>query len=408
MKLANDTLNGPTGARPRPHRDTRRNVAVMAVTTAFNVGSMTMWSPILSLIMRDLGASDFQISLSTAVWAAGSALVQYQGGRWGDRHGRLPIIVFPTYLCALAIGTAALMRSWLPFAFVLIFWNVFNAVQSPVFSSFVGESVPPAERGRAFGLLEGAIGAAVVIGPLLGARLLPAIGAKGLLLITAVVLMGTGATRQLFLSETRPETTGSQPFAFRDVLTGRLRLVLLAVILYNALLSMTIWGPFLSLHATDAMTLSKETIQLFAALGFLLAALVSPLAGRAVGRFGPYRVLSLAGVTLGLAALLWSAQRGLVFIILGYSAMAVGFQFVMVASDAFRVHAVDDAIRGVALGAMGTITNLSTVVFVPLAGYLKGFWPASPFFIAALAALGLFSVTTALARAEASVKVTAA
>ncbi len=407
MDHANATPKEPPSAGPRRGGDTRRNVAVMAATTAFNVGSMTLWSPILSLIMRDLGASDFQISLSAAVWAAGSALVQYQGGRWGDRHGRLPIIVYPTYLCALAIGTAALMRSWVPFAFVLIFWNVFNAVQSPVFSPFVGESVPPAERGRAFGILEGAISVAVVIGPLLGAWLLPVIGAKGLLLITAVVLVGTGATRHLFLRETRPETIGSKPFAFRDVLSGRLRLVLLAVILYNAILSMTIWGPFLSLHASDAMTLSKPTIQLFAALGFLLAALASPLAGRAVGRFGPYRVLALAGVGLGMAALLWSAQRGLVSIVLGYSAMAVGFQFVMVSSDAFRVHAVDDAIRGVALGAIGTITNLSTVVFVPLAGYLKGFWPASPFFIAALAALGLFSVTTALARAEASAKVTA-
>ncbi|MHB8928057.1 MAG: MFS transporter [Bacillota bacterium] len=389
------------GTGSRRGTDTRRNVPVMAITTAFNIGSMTLWSPVLSLIMRDLGATDFQISLAAAVWAAGSALVQYQGGRWGDRFGRFPIIVYPTYLCGLAIGTAALMRSWIPFAFVLIFWNAFNAVQAPVFSPFVGESVPPAERGRAFGRLEMAIGFGVVIGPLLGARLLPVIGARGLLLTTAVVLMVTGAARHLFLRETKPETTGSRPFAFSHVLTGRLRLVLLSTILYNVILSMTLWGPFLPLHASDAMRLSKPTIQLFYALGAATAALASPLAGRAVGRFGSYKVLAVAGVGLGVASLLWSVQRGLPGIAGGYLLMALAFQYVIVASDTFRVHAVDDAIRGVALGAIGTVTSLSTVVVVPLAGYLKAAWPAAPFFIAAAAGLGLVAATAALARADA-------
>ena len=387
-------------ARKGRPRATSGNVPVMAVTTALNVASITMWSPILSLIMRDLGATDLQISLANAAWAAGSALVQFQGGRWGDRHGRLPIIVYPTYLAGLAIGAAALMRSWLPFALTLIFWNIFNAVQSPVFSPFVGESVPPDRRGWAFGRLEGAIGVGVVVGPLLGARLLPLVGARGLLLTTAVILIVTGATRHLFLRETRPESIGSRPFTFRDVLGGRLRLVLLAVVFYNVILSMTLWGPFLPLHATDAMALGKSTIQLFSAFASVVAALVSPLAGRAVERFGSYRVLAVGGFGLGVASLLWSAQRGLAAIAIGYFLMALGFQFVMVSSDAFRVHAVDDAIRGVALGAIGTLTNLSTVVIVPLAGYLKGLWAGSPFLMAALAGLGLLSVTKTLARTE--------
>ncbi|MEW5934910.1 MAG: MFS transporter, partial [Bacillota bacterium] len=78
----------------------------MAVTCALNVGAMTMWSPVLPLILRDLGASDFQVSLSVATWTAVAALFQYRGGIWSDRFGRRPTLLYPTYLAGAAISAA--------------------------------------------------------------------------------------------------------------------------------------------------------------------------------------------------------------------------------------------------------------------------------------------------------------
>lgn len=368
----------------------------MAATTALNVGSMTLWSPILPLILRDLGASDFQVSLSVAIWTAVAALFQYQGGIWSDRFGRFPTLVYPTYLCALSIAAAALMPSWKLFVLAYTVWYVANAIQAPTFSTIIGEAVPPERQGHAFGLVEFSIAVAVVAGPLAGAYLLPLVRARGLLLITGAVFLGTATARHALLRETRPAAAGSVHFGFAQLFSGRLAVVLLISVAYFLVISTTMWGPFLALHAGDAMGLTKPQINLFYAAGSAVSAASSFLAGRAVTRWGCYRVLSWGTLGLGVTALVWSLQRSLPAIGAGILAMSAAFQFSMVASDAFRVTALPEAIRGRALGAMGTVTNLVAALVVPLAGYLRQRMRLAPFYLAAGTAVVLAAAVQVL------------
>lgn len=74
--------------------------------------------------------------------------------------------------------------------------------------------------------------------------------------ISGVLVFAAATGRLLSLRETRPTRTGSRPFALRHVFEGRMGLVLMAIILWNVVLAMTLWGPFISLHASDAMGLS--------------------------------------------------------------------------------------------------------------------------------------------------------
>ncbi|MDI6824457.1 MAG: MFS transporter [Bacillota bacterium] len=362
----------------------------MAVTCALNVGAMTMWSPILPLILRDLGASDFQVSLSVATWTAVAALFQYRGGIWSDRFGRRPTLLYPTYLAGAAISAAALMPSWQPFVLVYILWYVANAIQGPTFSTIIGEAVPPERHGHAFGLVEFTIGVGVVAGPLLGAYLLPLVRARGLLLITGVICLCTAVARQVLLRETRPATAGSEHFQFTHVFSGRLAVVLLISVAYYLVLSTTMWGPFLALHASDAMGLSKSQINLFYAAGSAVSALSSLLAGRAVARWGVYRVFSWATLGLGGSVLLWALQRHPAAIVAGMLAMSAAFQFSMVASDAFRVVTLPETIRGRALGAIGTASSLAAALAVPLAGYLRQRMELAPFLLAGATAAVMF------------------
>jgi len=362
----------------------------MAVTTALNVAAMTMWSPILPLILRDLGASDFQVSLSVATWTAVAALFQYQGGIWSDRWGRRPTLVYPTYACAVAISAAAFMPSWRSFVLVYILWYVANAIQGPTFSTIIGEAVPPERHGHAFGLVEFAIGVGVVAGPLLGAYLLPLVRARGLLLITGATFLCTAVVRHALLRETRPASAGTLHFRFTHILSGRLAVVLLISVAYYLVISVTMWGPFLALHASDAMGLSKSQINVFYAAGSAVSALCSLLAGRALSRWGVYRVLSWSTLALGGTVLIWSLQRHLLAIAAGMLAVSAAFQFSMVASDAFRVVALPETIRGRALGAIGTASSLAAAVAVPLAGYLRERLALAPFVLAAATAVILF------------------
>jgi len=375
-----------------------RNVPTMAVTAGVIVGATMLWSPIFSLIFRDLGASDLQISVAISVWAAVGAVAQYGAGRLADKVGRFPIIVYSMHVGGLALIVAAFMPSWRPFAVIYAVWTLANAVTGPVFSLIVGESVPPRRRGRAFGLTASSVGVSLILGPLAGAWLLPHVGAKGLLIISGILVFAAATGRLLWLRETRPESTGSKPFALRHVFEGRMGLVLLAVTLWNVLLAMTMWGPFLSLHASDAMGLSKATINVFFAMASVVSALMGLVAGRLVSRFGANKMLPIGAIGLAAAVMLWSVQRSMVGVVAGFVIMSGFMMLAMVSSDTFRVSAVEESVRGSALGAIGMVTGFATALATPVAGYLKQFSPLAPFWIGLAAAAGLVLSVVTLTR----------
>jgi len=375
-----------------------RNVPTMAVTAGVIVGATMLWSPIFSLIFRDLGASDLQISVAISIWAAVGAVAQYGAGRLADKVGRFPIIVYSMHVGGLALIVAAFMPSWRPFAVIYAVWTLANAVTGPVFSLIVGESVPPARRGRAFGLTASSVGVSLILGPLAGAWLLPHVGAKGLLIIAGILVFAAATGRLLSLRETRPQSTGSKPFALRHVFEGRMGLVLLAVTLWNVVLAMTMWGPFLSLHASDAMGLSKATINVFFALASVVSALMGLVAGRLVSRFGANKMLPIGAIGLAAAVMLWSVQRSMVGIVAGFVLMSGFMMLAMVSADTFRVSAVEESVRGSALGAIGMVTGFATALATPVAGYLKQFSPLAPFWIGLAAAAGLVLSVVTLTR----------
>ncbi len=311
-------------------------------------------------------------------------------------------MTYSMHVGGLALVACAFIPHWLPFTASYILWSLANSVTGPVFVLIVGESVAPEKRGRAFGLIEATIGVSLVVGPLAGAELLPYVGAKGLLLISGLLVFVAATGRLFLLRETRPETTGSTPFAFQQVFRGRMGLVLAAVVLWNVILVMTFWGPFPALHAADAMGLSKATINLIAGVASLGSALMGLVAGRLVSRFGPSRMLPVGALGLGLAVVVWALTRSMVTIVTGYVAMSIFMMLAMVSADTFRVSSVEESVRGSALGAIGMVTGLSTSVALAVAGYLRDLWPMAPFWIALASAGGIALAVAALRRRDAA------
>lgn len=343
----------------------------MAFSSGLNVASMLLWMPIYSLILRDLGAGDLIIGLAGAAAIVLSALMRYVGGRLADRPGRVPLLVWPGFLSAAAISFAAGARSWHLFVLLYTVYMGGQALWDPSFGAIIGESVPQADRGRAFGLVEFSMSAGVVIGPLTGALLLPLIGSPGLLVVSGLCMFAGTTFRGLFLRETKTRDRPAEDFRLRHLLQPRLLDVLGGVVLVNLLFALNVWGPFLSLHAADAMRIDKAGINLLASAGSAAGLAVSFVCGRAVGRWGCRRVLRQAVCVLASGVYLWSLQRAIAGIVACYVLMMIAFQAAIIALDTFRVHAVDDEVRGSALGAIGMLTGLFVAPVVPLAGYLR-------------------------------------
>jgi len=380
---------------PDQRPNLRRNVLVMAITAGLNVGAMMMWAPILSLILRDLGAGDVVIGAANAVWLVLSASCQYFGGILADRLGRVPVIAWPGVLSGVSIAACALAPSWPLFVVLYAFYHAGGAIQGPVFSSIIGESVPQAERGRAFSRVEVAIGVGVITGPLTGSVLLPILGTQAVLALSGVLFLVAAVGRLIWLRETKPESTASVSFRATDVLRPPLLRVLGVSVGVNSLLSLTLWGPFLSLHASDVMGLSKSAINQLAAVGSGVGILVALIAGHFVSRRGPAPVLRLAMPALSLAAMLWSMQRAPVAIVLAYILMYAAFEFAMISSDTYRVQHVPDEVRGRALGTIGMTNGIVTAPVVPLASMLRvAVGSAAPFFMSVVpVVLGLFALS---------------
>lgn len=363
------------------------NVGVMAASTGLNVAAILLWVSVLSLIMRDLGASDLQISWCVALWNVANALVQYEGGRLSDRLGRVPLIVWSTYLSAAGIIAAAFMPSWLLFALLYTVWNAANAVGGPAFATIVGESVPPERRGWAYGVMEFVASLGIIIGPLAGARLLPIVEAKGLFIITGLVFLSTACFRQFKLKETRPAGSQETSFTFSQVFQRSLRPVLVVSVAFQLLMLLTLWGPFMALYSSDVMGLTKAQINVYFGVAFAASALCSLLAGKAVDRFGHKRVLAWSVAALTGATLLWTAQRGVTGIGVGFILIASASQLAAVSFQTYRMSVIDPGIRTRAVGAVGALSSLSAALAVPVAGWLKAATPGAPFYLVILVAV---------------------
>ncbi len=366
------------------------NVPVMAPTGAIQLGSLMVWLPIMALILRDLGASDVVISLAVATWTASEAVAQFVGGKFADEWGRRPILVVSSFSAAMFLLLGAFTGHWVTFTLLFVLMRFAKGFQTPARTMIIGESVRPDLQGRAFGVVEMFIASLAVLGPVLGAYLIGWIPAQRLLLVTAGGWGVAAFFRYRYLQETLKPNAERIRFSFRQLFRGSLFEVLLTLVAVNTIFNLTLWGPFMALHASDVFLLSREQINLFYAIGSGFGAASSPLVGRLVDHFGAARFLGVNLLLFGLAAFTWSFQGTVFGIILGYIAMGITYQVAMIGSAAYRIAMTDPQTRGAGLGACGMISIMIAALVVPIVGYLRVLWGSHlPFVVVAVLGLAV-------------------
>jgi len=353
------------------------NVAVLSVTTAANVAAQMVWYPILPLVYRRLGASDFEVSLAYGLLAVAVAAFQVAGGALADRLGRKPLIAWPTFVAAAAVATAGFAPSWPLLTFCLAVMNVCTALQVPSFVALIAESCGEGREGRAFALLELFASLGVGLGPALGALVLPVVPDWGLFVLSGAVYAVSGTARLLGLRETsRPPVAGAAPAhplaapgpaAFLRGRLGRLTLTAVAV---TAVSNLSVYGPFIPLLAHDRIGLDARHIDILYTVGPLVSAASGLAMGRLVDRRGPGPALAVGALGAGaaLSALVWSRSFWSALVLVSVAAAAV--QLVYVAYDALRASAAGPEHRGRVVGVLGMLGGLAGAGLLPVAGRL--------------------------------------
>ena len=356
-----------------------RNVVVLSATSFLVVGAWFSWYPIL-LHLRHLGATDAQVGLAYALMQLSFQGMQLLGGLLADRFGRKRVIVWPTFAYLPLYLLAAATHHWGPLVALLVVADSLSAVQWPAFVASVAESVPEAQRGTAFAVSEFAAGLGIALGPAVGAAVL-AVGDIPLLIGgTGLAAFGCAVVRWLWLQETMHRSNPPGLGDWRKLLSGRLRQFLVAASLFYLLMSVTVHGPFISLHAKDVGGLSEQGINsLMAAVG--LVATVAGLAGGWVIRWlGARRALWLATLAHAGALLPWAyapaALTGQSFLLVSWAGMQLSF----IAYQTALSEQTDDESRGSVVGLAGTVTGLVAAVGPMLGAWLReGFGSVGPF-----------------------------
>jgi predicted MFS family arabinose efflux permease len=350
----------------------QRNVMVISLTLFAVLAAYFSWYLLLPLYLRQLGASNFQVGLSYALWTISWAAMQLAGGFLADKVGRKPMIVLPTFVAVLLYYLVGISRSWQTLVVFLVLVNSCSAIQWPAFLSMLAESVPNHRQGAAFSLMELFVVLGITVGPAVGAALLPQIGLPALMMITALVAFPCAVIRAIFLRETkaRVPTEGGRRAPW--LLQRRHGTFLVAAIFFALALTLTVYGPFIALYAKDIISLGESQINLMFALGGLAAVSLSLLGGKIIDRAGSQRVLMFCLLAFPLVLITWTLTRSFLW---SSSIYVMSYLFFHAANISYQIQLTSigpPTHRGSMVGIFGSISGM-----ISAAGPLLGSFLAS-------------------------------
>jgi len=307
------------------------------------------------------------------------------GGAMGDRFGRRRMIALPTFSYFFLYLIGGWTRNWLVLLGCIIVADTASALQEPSFTSIVAESVPEQKRGPAFGFLGFAGSLGMALGPLLGSLLIDRVGFRFLIWMTAVISVPCGAVRLKLLRETVSRSLEPPSQRMRFSLDRDLRWFLGGAIALMMVLNLTVWGPFMAIHAKDSIGLDKREINLLFTIGGISSVVFSLLGGKVVERLRGKRVFMAGAVLLPLSLIPWLFSRSLMA---GAPLVILTFLFSQSGQVAYRTllsGLTTESKRSSIVGLFGTVTGV-VAAFAPALGMLLKLrmGGAAPFYAALL------------------------
>jgi MFS family permease len=141
-------------------------------------------------ISQDLGLGDLAVGLAVGIFAMGALGIRPLAGRWGDAHGRRPLVLAGLITTAVPTATGLVSEYWM----VLGLRIVTGVGQAPFFvgaATLAADLAGEDRRGAALSLFSLPIYLALGVGPELGEFLFAAFGA-GLAFLVAGLLPAVG------------------------------------------------------------------------------------------------------------------------------------------------------------------------------------------------------------------------
>ncbi|MGA4994349.1 MFS transporter [Nonomuraea bangladeshensis] len=379
MTRAEPSRGAAPGAdlRPAGLLTTERGRALAVLSGAVLVQWAAMMSvfPALPSISGALRIGPDALGLVMMVSSLLMTVLNVPAGVAADRRGRRPVIVAGLALSALGVLVSALWAAAWPF---LAGWVIFGIGRglftSPAFT-VPADTYGPQERGKAIGILAGAIGAGSVLGYVAGGLALAVATWQTVLMADAVLLVAACALTWFALPETARELHAAplrnalaQTFAWY-----RRRVVLLSGVVAGLSFAVGVAATFLVPFSLAGLAASPFVIALvfvpyevMASAGTVLAGAVSDKVGRRLPLLLALLLVAVALAGLPVAGVtVWSVALVYAFVGLAEGPV-ISLSTTMVTDDVLKA---DPRRVGAALGANRLVQGLGPILG-PAAGGL--------------------------------------
>ncbi|MBI3052216.1 MFS transporter [Candidatus Woesearchaeota archaeon] len=168
------------------------NYRLLLASNAVFSFAFGVFTPFWIIFIQGFGGGLQQLGIALGLMALAQSVTSYFAGRWSDRLGRKPFVLFPTFaLSAVTLGYAFVNSIHL--LYVLQVANgIISAMLVTALTAFLGDLTKKVSRGTDIGKFHAVVGIAAAIGIIAGGFILSAQDMRLMFYFTAALILISG------------------------------------------------------------------------------------------------------------------------------------------------------------------------------------------------------------------------
>jgi multidrug resistance protein len=328
--------------------------------------------PLLPFYAESFGASAFTVGLLGTVFSLMQFIVAPLCGRWSDRVGRRPVIVYGLLASAVAYVALALADS-LALIFAARILGGIAGGNIPTAQAYIADVTTPENRAKGMGLVGAAFGLGFIFGPAIGG-ILARFGHSTPMWFAAALCFANFLAALVLLPESRHGAADRVTLGRLDLARRARRhpgLLLLLLVFFFVSTAFSGFEATFALFTERRFGFTAETIgYIFAFIGVVLATINGLIVGRVVPKVGERRVIPAALGLIGFGLLLvpTASSVPILFAVCGTIAFGMGFNNPALTSAFSRLS--DPGEQGGMLGLAQSLAALGRIAGPAWGGFL--------------------------------------
>lgn len=355
---------------------------VLLLTVVIDLIGFGLILPLLPFYATSFGASPFTIAMLAATFSIAQFLSSTPLGGLSDRFGRRPVFLGCMMLTVIAYIWLASADSLLTIFLARALAGI-GSGKIAIARAIVADITRPEQRARGMGLIGGAFGIGMILGPLIGGLLVGPDPLQPNYTLPALAAAGTSATALLLavfvIRETRPDAPQTlaglrlwrNPFAPLSQLSG----IVLALIAINCAINFVFSQVEVLFPLFAAARLDWHAYEVgiaFTFIGSIVVTMQGVLIGPLTRRFGERRLLTLGMIHLALGTAMAHLIVSTPTMGLSILFTATGVAMIAPSISSLTSRSAAASQQGIALGTMESLGALGRAVGPLWGGWLFG------------------------------------